>query len=146
MKSRPTMTGFVPNWSLTADQRRPSPMVASARSTWKASGTFSGSAMTSTSRRTTFSTPPALMPGQVSSCRKVTGTFTRMREPGARRWKSTWIGRSVTGWNCTSRIRQRSAPPFTATSYRCDCQPPLCSSFITTRGSRASSVASFFAP
>ena len=52
-----------------------------------------------------------------------------------------WCGPS------TSRMSTRSVTPsFTATSKTCDCQPPLMSCFITSRGSRATSAASCFAP
>ena len=61
----------------------------------------------STAWRTTFSTPPRLMPGEMPSLTKWTVTATRIFSPAARRWKSTCSGRSVTGWNCTSRISAR---------------------------------------
>ena len=145
-KSRPAITGFTSPVPWRSDQRTLSLMSSAARSAWNASGTLSGSAITSTLRRTTFSTPPRFRPGEVASFWNCTATDTRMRSPAARRWKSTWIGLSDTGWNCTSRIRARENSPATLTSYRRDRHPPRCSSRTTRRGSSCTRVGVCLAP
>ena len=91
----------------------------------------------------TFSTPPRFRPGLMPSFSKCTGTDTRMRSPGARRWKSTCSGASVTGMELhvadqRARRRRRSI----LISYRRDCQPARCSSRSTARGSSAIRVGS----
>ena len=54
---------------------------------------------TSIAWRTTFNTPPRLMPRDCSSSMKWTGTPTVTFACSLMRRKSTWIGRSLTGWN-----------------------------------------------
>ena len=51
---------------------------------------------------TTLRTPPRLMPGESSSLSKRTGNVDVTWLCSPMRRKSTWIGRLVTGWNCTS--------------------------------------------
>ena len=91
------ITGRTPSGSLTAEMWMESPMSVPSRSTVINSGIALARQRNSTSWRTIFSTPPRLMPGDLSSLTKWTGTSTVTSVSAPTRRKSTWIGKSRTG-------------------------------------------------
>ncbi len=118
VKSRLMMVGVTPSGSLVAEMWIERPISSPSRLNSKKSGILSAGAITSTSWRTMLSTPPRLSPGDSASLTKRTGTLTRMRAPGATRWKSTWMGMSLMGSSCTSRGMTRVLLPSTSRSNK----------------------------
>ena len=82
------------------------------------------------------------MPGQSSSSVNTTGTATWTVECSPMRRKSTWTGRSVTGWKATSLGSVRTPPTITTEFMKC----PLDSALISAFSSRCTDEGAEFWP
>ena len=109
VKSRSVIALSTPFGRVTALMCSESPMSRPARLITISSGISAASQISSSSWRTWLSTPPRLMPRDLSSSTKWIGTSTCTLACSEMRRKSTWSGRSVTGWNWTSFGRVRTA-------------------------------------
>jgi hypothetical protein len=123
-----------------------SPMSRPVRSISISLGMASARQESSRVWRTTFKTPPRLMPGDSSSLMKLQGTSTTTTVDVLTRRKSICSGRSFTGCCCRSRASTRSLPPFTLMSNRVVKKPPPRISRCTSWGSRVIMTGDFLAP